>query len=186
MADYQGEKLRKVLFKLFQKHFGDQNVKTKWRASSESADDFDSSYIYTPETDIVIGPFNTNRRIEENNSLIDLKVSEYASFFSFLNRISSTPYQNHLLNKNPRCFLAIEVAGSGSEKHLLGDMFNASIIGKIGIVIGTTPEIVKSYMRLYEYVNYVHTVGKIDQTFGNLAILLGSDMLTVIETVNNI
>lgn len=173
VQDPSGESLRKILFEDFKQFFGEARVKTKWRSSEDSEDDFDSSLMYTPETDIVIKPFNIRRHIKEDNEIIDSELKYHSSFFDNINRIAAIPYQKNVLNKNPRCFLAIEVGGSGSEKHLLGDMYNASILGKIGLVVAANKATLKSYIRLYEYANFAFTVGKTNQSFGNLAIVDG-------------
>lgn len=175
----KGEELREQLFQEFQKIFGQDNVKTKWRATTESSDDFDSSYMYTPETDIAIGPYNINRYIETNNRDIKSAFESYKDFLHEINqKIAIKKFHENYLNNNPRCFIAIEVGGSGSSrKHLLGDMFNASILGKIGIVVGVNEENARAYKRIFEYVNFAYEVKKTEQNFKNIAILNGVDFL---------
>lgn len=181
--DYVGEELRKLLFEQLERVFREDIVKTKWRADKGSTDDLNRSYIYTPETDLVVGPFNIHKNMPADNHLIDLSVEHHNDVLSNINSISIIPYKRNMLNENPRCFLAMEVAGSGSEKHLLGDMFNACVLGKVGIVIGATAEVIKSYCRIYEYVNFAYDVGKIKQNFGNLAIVEGSKFMTLLQSM---
>ncbi len=184
-VSYLGEQLRVLLFNEFKIFFGNENVKTKWRATDESTDDFDGSYMYTPETDLVVKPFNISREITRDNNSINSAFDKYTNFLNDVNTSALVPFQQHLLNRNPRCFLAIEVGGSGSEKHLLGDMYNASVLGKIGFVVGTNRSITNSYQRLYEYTNFAHSVGKTDQHFGNLAILDGLWLLYYLKDKNS-
>jgi hypothetical protein len=181
-VSYLGEQLRELLFSEFKIFFGEENVKTKWRATDESTDDFDGSYMYTPETDLIVKPFNISREITRDNKLINDALSKYLDFLKEINSFAQVPFQENLLNKNPRCFIAIEVGGSGSEKHLLGDMYNASVLGKVGFVVGANPTIVKTYQRLYDYTNFAYTVGKTNQSFGNLAVLDGSPLLSFLKS----
>jgi hypothetical protein len=46
-------------------------------------------------------------------------------------------------NPNPRCLLAIEVIFSGTSKHIMGDMLNASSLGLYGLVVGRDTQMPK-------------------------------------------
>lgn len=174
----KGDELRKQLFQEFQKIFGQDNVKTEWRASAESSDDFDSGYMYTPKTDVAVGPYNISKQVKRDNQNIKSAFEKYKDFLHEINQIAEKRFNENRLNINPRCFIAIEVGGSGSSrKHLLGDMFNASILGKIGIVMGVNEENVRAYKRIFEYVNFAYEVKKTKQHFYNIAILNGVDFL---------
>lgn len=185
-VNYIGEELRKALFVELKTYFGEENVRTKWRATDESTDDFDSATMYTPETDLVVTPFNVNGELSTNNHLIDEALEKYINLLREINSFAAVPFQEHILNKNPRCFLAIEVGGSGSEKHLLGDMYNASVLGKIGFAVGAVPQIVNSYTRLYQYTNFAYSVGKTNQSFGNLGVIDGIRLLSFLKQKNKV
>lgn len=96
--------------------------------------------MYCPRIDIAVGPFNIRRNIEEDNRIINAKINEHKAFITKLVDKAETYVGNvdeflRNKNRNPRCFLAIEIEKSGTRKHLLGDIANASVIAAIGIVV---------------------------------------------------
>jgi len=175
----KGEELREILFEKFEKVFGEGTVFTRRRTATGSNDDFNSSTMYNPELDIWVGPENTNKNIEADNALISGAVEKHYEFLNDLNRLADKPCNFDLLNKNPRFFLAIEVAGSGSKKHLLGEMFNVVILGKVGMVIAANQKILDTYLRHAEYINFAHGVEKTKVHFNNLMILNGRKLLNL-------
>jgi len=131
-----------------------------------------------------VGPYNISRQIKRNNKNINSAFEKYRGFLDSINQIATKKFDEDSLNSNPRCFIAIEVAGSGSEKHLLGDMFNTSILGKVGMVVGANEKNLKTYQRIYEYVNFAYEVEKTSQYFGNVAILDGVEFLGFLKKLN--
>ena len=71
-------------------------------------------------------------------------------------RINPIFQQELEFNYNPRCFLAIEIVCSGSTKHMLGDIMNATILGGIGIVIAKDESIKKSLSRILSYLKFAY------------------------------
>lgn len=67
--------------------------------------------------------------------------------------------------------MAIEVEGSGSEKHLLGDMINVSISGRIGVVIGYNDVKFKTFLRQLDYLAYTVEANKIKFNSKNIIVL---------------
>lgn len=105
---------------------------------------------YYPRTDVAVGPFSTtvghNENLREN--LINAKL------------LAKLRVLSHK-NPNPRCLLAIEVVFSGSSKHILGDMLNASAIGLYGIVIGS-PDMMPKIKRNMEYLKKLAELDKLN------------------------
>lgn len=182
----QGEELRELIFKNFQKIFGEELVFTRRRAATGGRDDFDSYIMYNPELDIWVGPENTSRNILLDNHLINQALRVYGDFLHALNDISDKRCNFEYLNKNPRFFLAIEVAGSGSKKHLLGEMFNATILGKIGIVIAANKKMLDTYLRHVEYINFAYGVRKTDLHFNNLMVIDGRKLLELLRSYSHV
>lgn len=173
----KGEQMRKVLFRKLKKLFYTEIVKTKWPATKDSQDAFKQGIIYSPETDIAIGPFNIDGEISANNKRINQAKELWDNALIKMNQISEKPYNPDHLNPNPRCFIAIEVGGSGSRKHLLGDIFNAATLGKIGIAVGTNNKQTEAYKRIYRYIDFAKSVGKTKENFENLMIINGEKLL---------
>jgi len=84
-------------------------------------------------------------------------------------------------NANPRCFLAIEIENSGSSKHMLGNIANASIIGSVGVVIPFNHQKASLCKRIKKYVAFATRVGKIKPIFGNILILDKEDFLRALD-----
>ena len=141
-------------------------VINEWDAAKQSGDDLTRD-IYCPRVDLAIGPFNTSRNANDlwqNTNPAD-KIKE------ILRQKDWLP-PNFKFNPNPRCSVAIEIeASKQGSKYFLGDIANASILGKIGIVIPVGDKIVKSFNRLRGYVDFATRVGKLPEAFRNYVIL---------------
>ena len=102
--------------------------------------------MYSPAIDLAVGPFATHRRyVEEYDLMANCSAGllrellrcfrrNLRSFESYF----PAPTFDQLCNLNPnsRCFLAIEIErGNPSMKYLMGTTFNASSLGRIGIVV---------------------------------------------------
>lgn len=124
--------------------------------------------IYAPKVDIAVGPFAEERErfgdkygellrqtkpfieslIECHNQNIE-DAEETASF----DPIS-------VFNLNARCLLAIEIEESGSRKHCLGNLVNASALGRIGLLIARSEEMRRTFLRQRVYLRFLANVGK--------------------------
>ena len=63
-------------------------------------------------------------------------------------------------NENARCLLCIEIEGTGSRKHCLGDLINASALGRVGILVARSEKMLKAFLRQREYLRFLGSVGK--------------------------
>jgi hypothetical protein len=77
-------------------------------------------------------------------------------------------FNESLLNRNPRCFLAIEIENTGTRKSRLGSIINASAIGKIGIVVAWNNEVLRELEKIEDYLRFLREVGKIPEAFRNV------------------
>jgi len=71
---------------------------------------------------------------------------------------------------NSRCSFAIEIENSGSRKHRMGDIVNASAMGRVALVV-PDKEILKSFVRILEYLNLLKSSQKPTFEHKNVIIL---------------
>jgi hypothetical protein len=149
---------------------------------------------YSPMIDITVGPFSETRGIqlwEEYDNLVnfsrhlidDMLVNFRANYenfgegyFSAEERMLPTNYmdflsENRNSNWNARCLMAIEVEHSGGRKHLLGDMINASVSGRIAVLVGLDEDRYQTFMRHLEYLAYTVDAKKIKFNSKNILVL---------------
>lgn len=163
------------------KIFGHKNVKKEWDVAKDSQDAY-TRKLYCPQLDIAVGPFNIDENIDRmeetvvsNRDFIDnvlqLSESSLKDIDSFLQR----------KNKNPRCFLAIEIEKSGSRKHMVGNIVNASILGAFGIIIPFNDKALSAYRKIDAYLDFAAKVGKTREIFKNVLIINKENFLKAIS-----
>jgi hypothetical protein len=155
---------------LLEKHYED--VRLEWPVYKDATDSMirDKKQYY-PRTDIVVGPFNTD-------SGLNPKINKDAINKKLIDKLLK---DNVTKNRNPRCLLAIEVVFSGSSKHLLGDILNASAIGLYGIVIGH-PNMIAKIERNKKYLEKLAELGKIDYLpFQNVLIISTDEFVELLK-----
>ncbi len=155
-----------VAKRLLERHFTE--VKSEWRTAKGATDSFSPDVQrYAPRVDLAIGPFNTapgraSMRLSDIPPIV-------GQWFEGL-----TP------NDNPRCLLAIEVVYSGSAKHMLGDLLNASALGLYGLVVAHEKVLAK-VKRNREYASELANVGKIPVFFRNVRVISFSDFTRAVR-----
>ena len=83
---------------------------------------------------------------------------ETQSFFDAISELK--------MNPNPRYAVAIEIVFSGSSKHILGDITNASTLGLYGFVIAREGMLQKA-QRILKHLQTLKKIGKIEQAMFN-------------------
>lgn len=115
--------------------FGFNLVETEWDATKNNGHGGNHKKVYGPRHDVAVGPFNSGQDIDlgtdrskatQRHALVKKLVKGSLKYRDPLHK---------LWNKASCCFLAIEIEFSGSSKHLMGSIINASTSGAIGIVI---------------------------------------------------
>jgi hypothetical protein len=177
------------VFNSLTRMFGENNVKKEWNVAKDSRDDF-TRRLYCPRIDVAVGPF----RIDRNSNHIDQRMNQELSrrrrFVKALFRNSENQrgdFNDFLENRNenPRCFLAIEIENSGSRKHMLGDIANASIIGSIGLIIPFNEKKLNHFRKIEEFVNFATEVRKIRVVFKNILIISKENFLSALHETQN-
>jgi len=133
---------------------------------------------YCPRVDFSIGPFNrkgTPVEIRQSNRQISNKLQMHSNLIDELRDIDQeTEYQlineeglrdewsefGFEYNRNPRCFLVIEKENLTGPKHILGSMFNASVLGKVGIVIAANDDKYRELVKMRRFIRFTLIVGK--------------------------
>lgn len=156
------------LKKLFSEKFGRTNVKKEWRSDVDAEDWLRFGDIYAPRPDIAVGPFNieVGRNISEIEDVFHQKIN-------FFNQLGIS---NFSFNENPRCLIAIEIENSNKGKHMLGNIINASLLGKVGIIVTLREEFFNEAKNICNYLNGAFERKKIGYNPSNIAIIRYEDL----------
>ncbi len=178
---------QKTVYSRLQKFFGDGLVKKEWDVAKDGKDDF-TRELYCPRLDVAVGPFNIEKELDFSNRIYQT-IENYTDFLAKL--WQSSEQRNNApgiidfiemnKNKNPRCFLAIEIENSGSSKHMLGNIANTSILGSFGIVIPFNDKKLALCQRLQRYVKFATAVKKVGPVFQNVLIIKKEKFLQLLE-----
>lgn len=115
--------------KILREIFGKELVKTEWRSDIHVNYGGSPKNVYGPRIDIAVGPFNNKLDID-----IGVDNTKMMKHHSIIKRIEKE--KGISWNESSRCFLTIEIEFSGSQKHILGSILNASTLGSVCFVIG--------------------------------------------------
>lgn len=136
---------------------------------------------YSPRLDIAVGPFSVGD--EHFGQRYDGLVARHRDYLRTLWRAHAETLSRHdggqpvafdevvAANWNARCLLAIEIENKVSRKHLLGGTFNAMALGRIGILVGWTPDKVRALVKARNYFRFLAGVNKPTIAVNNLLIL---------------
>ena len=143
-----------------------KDVVSEWRISKNATDTFNDEHVYIPRPDIAVGPFNVTveNKARDRNAIWAFNPPLMANIFLAIAR------QNEFLreNSNPRCAIAIEVEHNTSSKHILGAITNVSMLGRVGVVVGSK-ESIKKIERIYAYARKLRQIEKGPRDmFGNV------------------
>jgi len=158
---------------------------------------------YSPIIDISVGPFaetpgthlhnEFDQLVTYSGGFIDRILTEFRQnyrhfgegFFDFEERNIPASHREFLstntgANWNARCYIAIEVEDSGDTKHLLGDLVNVGISGRIGIAIGFNGDKFKAFMRQLDYLAYTIEAHKTKFNSRNIMVLEADQFRTAL------
>jgi hypothetical protein len=191
---------KKKIHNLLNQIFGEENVIPEWDVAKNSTDAYKRD-LYCPRVDFAVGPFNINANVNQNQRLINRMYYRYEAFIEQLKSksdkrfkeltldqnisrrqkvyVSLLPARESALNENPRCFLVVEIENKTSRKHRLGSLVNASILGKVGIIIAWTPKVFQSFIKILKYLDYAHEVGKQKRTINNVLVVEKDDFYEI-------
>ena len=170
--------------KEFQEHIASlinyyfSEVIIEWNVAGDSNDDFNRD-LYSPRMDIAIGPFNINRDGDYDSHSYRLNEAKRA----FIDEIVEIGFHSGSFspNPNPRCFIGIEIEESGSRKHMLGDIANASILSEIGLVVVLNNTKFDQFKKIKKYIDFAIRNGKLNSIFRNVIIIKGEDLERILR-----
>ena len=158
-----------MLTPMMAKKFENLEVAKEWRAFKGK------NYQYSPRVDIAVGPFSIkpgSDKMGVYNNLI--KTPSIKSFLSSIynahkynigdewkNEVYIPDFETIMSkNQNPRCLISIEIENSSTRKHIMGSMINAASLGKTGIGIAYNEQVLKTFIRILNYMGFLKRVEK--------------------------
>lgn len=151
---------------LLDEHFTE--VTSEWQSARGATDVF-AAHVrrYAPRVDLAVGPYSTSSgRLPMGLEMFPRAMHHW--------------FNGLRANDNPRCILAVEVVNSGSAKHMLGDLLNASALGLYGLVVCNETVLAK-VNRNQEYARQLADVGKIPALFQNIRVVSFSEFITTMR-----
>lgn len=172
----QADPIQTRIAEKLSEHFSE--VEKEWRITKNATDSFSINIdVYAPRLDVAVGPFNTDEPHKEENVEKIQKTFSQKATKELKNIVELKRLEQ---NQNPRCMLAIEVAFSGSEKHFLGDITNASMMGLYGFVVANNSTLDK-LERIFRYAKVAKQVGKMPvNLFSNVCIISDEKFLQLL------
>ncbi len=172
------------LFTSLQNIFGNEYVKKEWDTVKYDTHFSNHKEIYAPRHDIAIGPFNDYSDLDcgiDNTKFMQT----HPLTKSLLNdKLEAGCKFKDVWNSFSRCFIAIEIEFSGSSKHILGSIINASVSGSIGIIIGNENNIGK-IRRIYYYIVRLEGLERLKiNTLGNINMYDANDFVKLLSEHN--
>lgn len=172
------KKIQQEIETLLNQKLRGENIlaKKEWKVTKEHTDGYDSKLLYAPVIDIGVGPFLVNRVSYSENEKMERAFSDNKRLIEQIKSEGET-LGDFEYNQNPRCLIAIEVETSGSRKHLIGDIANASIFGKIGLIVPTNDANYKAFKKIIEFLKFAQENKKMHERVFNNIILIKSKKL---------
>lgn len=175
--DYQ-----KRLISDLQQIFADEEVVKEWDTVKNDPHFSNHKDVYAPRLDIAIGPFNDYYELD-----CGIDRTKPMQSHPFVKKLTQDKREaglrlKDLWNSFSRCFVAIEIEFSGTSKHVLGSMINASVNGSIGIVIANKA----NYKKIERIFNYFLRLESLERmkltTLGNLFLYEEDQFLNLLST----
>jgi hypothetical protein len=149
-------------------------VEREWPAMKEQRS------VYSPLVDIAVGPFayDSSCITDQHDSVVRQWEKPIKTMLAYHKQnmkslhwdTCQTSFKDLCYkNKVARCSLAIEIENGVNPKHLIGDVLNAIVLGRLGIVVAYTPDTLRAFGRIRKYLFYFSIATNFDTT--NLLIL---------------
>lgn len=146
---------------------------------------------YAPVVDVAVGPFAIERTyIDEYAQLLNGTRSFIESLIRKHNENIDGLEQPTLFevirtsNENARCLLCIEIEESGSRKHCLGNLVNASALGRIGLLVARSSAMMRVFVRQRAYLHFLSEVRKNSFSTDNALVLTETQFNECLAEIN--
>ncbi len=123
--------------------------------------------MYWPVVDIAVGPFATRERLGHRYTQLVLDsralIERLIEFHNGnVEELGERMDFGTLLefNENARCLFCIEIEESGSRKHCLGNLVNASALGRVGLLVARNKRTLDIFVRERAYLKFLEGVQK--------------------------
>jgi hypothetical protein len=161
-----------------------EEVKTEWLAMQEQPT------LYAPQIDIAVGPFvyddscipeKHDPLVRKWKGLINDMLTCHKQNVEYLHweNCQTTLHNVCFKNKTARCLMAIEIENQVSRKHLIGGITNASILGRVGILVAFNQDKLIASARIRQYLWFMSRAGGLDTT--NLLILTKEQLADILS-----
>jgi len=169
--------------------FGGSNVKFNWDIATKSRDLMNHE-AYSPEPDFAVGPFN----LEPDELSKDRDIAAIDTVYRHtlndlvepIRRASDVPNRELAINPNPRFFMGIEVESEHpTMKHKLGGLLNASILSRVGLMVGRDQETTDKIRRIRRYLDTSLNLDKTQWRIDNVLILERDSLLRILQAAEN-
>lgn len=146
--------------------------------------------IYAPIVDIAVGPFAIERRyvdeytelLDQTRDLIEALIRKHNQ--NLEGREEPARFETiRTFNENARCLLCIEIEESGSRKHCLGNLLNASALGRIGLLVARNPRVMRVFMRQRAYLHFLTEVQKNSFRTDNALVLTAEQLNECLDEI---
>lgn len=184
----------------------DSTASTRQRVRNPMDRAFRFRELYGPRIDIAIGPLSIrpgNRTdeystmIDTHSSLINKLLQAFRDSVDTFNSqvvhelrpnfrldipdrprvFNNAPY----FNKNPRCFIAIEIEASKTRKYMIGDIVNAVALGRIGIIVTEDDARCRAFLRILVYLNFLYRAEKTAYNSQNVIIVTKKQLGDILD-----
>src|SRR5258708_30033341 len=123
--------------------------------------------IYRPVIDMAVGPFATRQKFGQRYTELMNETRPFIERLVDMHNGNVGALQEHIdfeslveFNENARCLLCIEIEETGHRKHCLGNLVNASALGRIGILVARTSVVLGTFRKQRAYFQFLADVGK--------------------------
>ena len=151
--------------------------------------------FYSPRLDVSVGPFayGKTKYFEEYDlivqdvsdlvarcfSVFEANVDQHGTFETAYTL--SKFYGPRAFNRNARCSFGIEIERSGTRKHHVGDIFNASSLSRVAIIVTWNDAVLSKFFKTLNYLSLLESLSKPTFRCGNVIVVTRQQFASVMS-----